>query len=285
MKARDVRSILGQDKIIGVSAQTVEQALLAQEQGADYLGVGAVFPTGSKDDAVEVDHQVLARICQAVDIPVIAIGGITADNVVSLKGKRDLRDCRHQRHFRQAGCGGGGPQPAGADSGDASGMMKGAIFDVDGVLLDSMEEWDRLGETYLAGLGIRAEEGLADTLAAMSMEEGAAWLIRHYGLSKTVEQAVEEMAGVMREAYACRIPEKNGVENYLRGLAEAGIPMVIATSGDRDNARMALERLGLWKYFRGMLHLHPGGRRKESAGYLSCGGKDSGRCAGGNLGV
>lgn len=86
MKARDVRSILGQDKIIGVSAQTVEQALLAQEQGADYLGVGAVFPTGSKDDAVEVDHQVLARICQAVDIPVIAIGGITADNVVSLKG-------------------------------------------------------------------------------------------------------------------------------------------------------------------------------------------------------
>lgn len=132
-------------------------------------------------------------------------------------------------------------------------MMKGAIFDVDGVLLDSMEEWDRLGETYLAGLGIRAEEGLADTLAAMSMEEGAAWLIRHYGLSKTVEQAVEEMAGVMREAYACRIPEKAGVENYLRGLAEAGIPMVIATSGDRDNARMALERLGLWKYFRAML--------------------------------
>ena len=48
--------------------------------------MGAVFPTGSKDDAVEVDHQVLARICQAVDIPVIAIGGITADNVVSLKG-------------------------------------------------------------------------------------------------------------------------------------------------------------------------------------------------------
>ena len=81
MKARDVRSILGQDKIIGVSAQTVEQALLAQEQGADYLGVGAVFPTGSKDDAVEVDHQVLARICQAVDIPVIAIGGITADTL------------------------------------------------------------------------------------------------------------------------------------------------------------------------------------------------------------
>ncbi|HIS26982.1 MAG TPA: HAD family phosphatase [Candidatus Pullilachnospira intestinigallinarum] len=132
-------------------------------------------------------------------------------------------------------------------------MMKGAIFDVDGVLLDSMEEWDRLGETYLTCLGIRAGEGLADTLATMSMEEGAAWLIRHYGISRTVEQAVEEMAAVMRDAYACRIPKKKGVENYLRGLSGAGIPMVIATSGDGDNARTALERLGLWNYFRGML--------------------------------
>ncbi len=86
MKAQDVRAILGKDKIIGVSAQTVEQALLAQRQGADYLGVGAVFPTGSKADAVEVDHQVLQEICRAVDIPVIAIGGITEENVTTLAG-------------------------------------------------------------------------------------------------------------------------------------------------------------------------------------------------------
>lgn len=132
-------------------------------------------------------------------------------------------------------------------------MIKGAIFDVDGVLLDSTKEWDRLGETYLSGLGIQADEGLADTLASMSMEEGAAWMIRRYGLSKTVEQAVKEMAGLMRDAYAGRIPEKTGVENYLGGLKEAGIPLVIATSGDRRNARLALERLDLWKYFREML--------------------------------
>lgn len=86
MKAQDVRAILGKDKIIGVSAQTVEQALLAQRQGADYLGVGAVFPTGSKADAVEVDHRVLQDICRAVDIPVIAIGGITEENVTTLAG-------------------------------------------------------------------------------------------------------------------------------------------------------------------------------------------------------
>lgn len=86
MDAGDVRARLGQDKIIGVSAQTVEQALLAESRGADYLGVGAVFATGSKADASEVDHETVKAICQAVHIPVIAIGGITRENVGALAG-------------------------------------------------------------------------------------------------------------------------------------------------------------------------------------------------------
>lgn len=86
MEAGDVRARLGQDKIIGVSAQTVEQALLAESRGADYLGVGAVFATGSKADASEVDHETVKAICQAVHIPVIAIGGITGENVGALTG-------------------------------------------------------------------------------------------------------------------------------------------------------------------------------------------------------
>ena len=84
--AADVRAKLGPDKIIGVSAQTVEQAILAEKRGADYLGVGAVFPTGSKDDADDVSHETLKAICQAVNIPVIAIGGITVENTPLLKG-------------------------------------------------------------------------------------------------------------------------------------------------------------------------------------------------------
>lgn len=84
MEAGDVRAKLGPDKIIGVSAQTVEQAILAEERGADYLGVGAVFPTGSKDDADDVSHETLKAICDAVNIPVIAIGGISGDNVKEL---------------------------------------------------------------------------------------------------------------------------------------------------------------------------------------------------------
>ena len=86
MEALDVRAILGPDKILGVSAQTVEQAILAEKHGADYLGVGAVFPTGSKDDADDVSYDTLNAICQAVSIPVVAIGGITQQNVEKLAG-------------------------------------------------------------------------------------------------------------------------------------------------------------------------------------------------------
>lgn len=86
MEALDVRAQLGEDKIIGVSARTVEQALLAEKHGADYLGVGAVFQTGTKTDAREVEHSVLKEICTKVDIPVVAIGGITQDNVKELSG-------------------------------------------------------------------------------------------------------------------------------------------------------------------------------------------------------
>lgn len=86
MEAGNVREVLGPDKIIGVSAQTVKQAVLAEQSGADYLGVGAVFPTGSKADAEDVPMETLKAICQAVSIPVIAIGGISAGNILKLAG-------------------------------------------------------------------------------------------------------------------------------------------------------------------------------------------------------
>ena len=75
MAAGKVRALIGPDKILGVSAQTVDEALLAEREGADYLGVGAVFPTGTKTDANAVSYDTLREICAAVSIPVIASGG------------------------------------------------------------------------------------------------------------------------------------------------------------------------------------------------------------------
>lgn len=83
---KDVRASLGEDAIIGVTAKTLEQALAAEAAGADYLGVGAVFPTSTKQDTWTIDHDVLREICERVTIPVVAIGGITAENAGELAG-------------------------------------------------------------------------------------------------------------------------------------------------------------------------------------------------------
>ena len=79
------RRVLGENAIIGVSAQTVEQALAAQAAGADYLGVGAAFVTGTKTDAKPISRETIRAITAAVDIPVVAIGGISHDNILELK--------------------------------------------------------------------------------------------------------------------------------------------------------------------------------------------------------
>ena len=86
MDAAQARALLGSDKILGVTAKTVEQALKAQEQGADYLGSGAVFGTSTKADALPMTMERLGEICRSVSIPVVAIGGICLENIGKLKG-------------------------------------------------------------------------------------------------------------------------------------------------------------------------------------------------------
>lgn len=86
LEAGQVRRLLGPDRIIGVSAHTVEEALRAQAAGADYLGTGAAFVTGTKTDARPIPRETIRAITAAVDIPVVAIGGISRDNILELKG-------------------------------------------------------------------------------------------------------------------------------------------------------------------------------------------------------
>ena len=84
--AREVRRLLGPNRILGVSARTVEQAVQAERDGADYLGAGAVLSTSTKADAMPVSYETLQAICRAVSIPVVAIGGIQRENLLSLTG-------------------------------------------------------------------------------------------------------------------------------------------------------------------------------------------------------
>ena len=86
MSASNVRELIGAGKILGVSVRTAEEAVTAERNGADYLGAGAVFHTGSKSDAVDITHETLREICGSVKIPVVAIGGINSGNIHLLAG-------------------------------------------------------------------------------------------------------------------------------------------------------------------------------------------------------
>ena len=80
------RQVLGTEKILGVTAKTVKRALEAEKSGADYIGTGAIFPTTTKENALITLISTLKDICQTVDIPVVAIGGLTCENIHQLSG-------------------------------------------------------------------------------------------------------------------------------------------------------------------------------------------------------
>lgn len=86
IRGRDVRSLIGSDKILGISAGTIEEAIAAEKAGADYIGVGAVFGTSTKKDARHLSVEMLRKIADSVSIPVVAIGGIHASNLKELSG-------------------------------------------------------------------------------------------------------------------------------------------------------------------------------------------------------
>lgn len=86
IKERDIRAMIGPDKILGMTAKTVEQAIAAEKAGADYIGTGAVFGSTTKKDAKYLSMEDLKKIAASVSIPVVAIGGINSENVSQLEG-------------------------------------------------------------------------------------------------------------------------------------------------------------------------------------------------------
>ena len=127
-------------------------------------------------------------------------------------------------------------------------MIRGAIFDLDGVLLDSMGIWKDLGARYLRSLHIQPEPGLNEILFAMSMEQGAAYLKEHYPLPQSEAEIGEGIARMLEDYYFYEVPAKPGAAALLNFLAERGIPMAAATSSPRTHVTRALERLGLLPY-------------------------------------
>ena len=127
-------------------------------------------------------------------------------------------------------------------------MIKGAIFDIDGVLLDSMGIWDDLGARYLRSLGRIPEEGLNKILFSMSMEQGAEYLNEHYGLNKSVKETVEGIGRMLEDYYFYEVLLKPGAKEVLEFLKSKSIKMAAATSSPRMHIEKALSRNGLLGY-------------------------------------
>ena len=126
--------------------------------------------------------------------------------------------------------------------------IKGAILDVDGVLLDSLGIWKDLGAKYLASQGIVPEASLGETLFSMSMEQGAEYLGKTYALDKTPAEIMDGLQGMLRDFYLYEVSPKEGAAELLSALDAAGVRMAAATSSPREHVTAALERNGMLPY-------------------------------------
>jgi len=128
-------------------------------------------------------------------------------------------------------------------------MVKGAIFDMDGTILDSMLIWYNTAEIYLNNIGIKAESDLGKIMFSMSLAEGAEFLKERYCLNFDTDEIIAGVNRTVEDFYCYKVQLKEGVEQFLNGMKQAGFKMVVATLTDRHLAERALERLNVLRYF------------------------------------
>ena len=128
-------------------------------------------------------------------------------------------------------------------------MLKGAIFDFDGTLVDSMFIWDTIGEDYLRSLGKEPHEDLKETFMTLTLEEAAEYYRTHYGITLSVKEIVDGVNAMVEGIYRTRVALKQGVADFLAQLKENGTRMCIATVTDRYLVEETLDRLGILQYF------------------------------------
>lgn len=127
--------------------------------------------------------------------------------------------------------------------------IEGAIFDVDGTLLDSLSIWDTVGEEYLHSLGIEPEVNLAEILSEMSLTQSATYFQTRYGVEKSVDDIITGINDIIKDFYLERVPLLPGVKEFLAYLSTQKVKMSIATVSDKFLIEKALSRCGIRDYF------------------------------------
>lgn len=142
-------------------------------------------------------------------------------------------------------------------------MLKGAIFDLDGTLIDSMFIWETIAEDYLRCLGKEPHEDLKSTFMTLTLEEAAQYYRDHYGVTLSVQKIVDGINTMIEEIYRTKVTLKPGIEKYLYWLKKNNVKMCIATATDRYLAEETLERLGIRSYFSKIFTCTEVGRGKD----------------------
>lgn len=127
--------------------------------------------------------------------------------------------------------------------------MRGAIFDVDGTLLDSMSTWDTIGETYLRSIGYEPKENLNEVFKNMSLRQAACYYQTEYSVTLGIEQIMDEVNAMLERYYRFEVLLKPGAAELLARLRESGVKLCIATATDRYLVEAALERCGVLSCF------------------------------------
>lgn len=149
--------------------------------------------------------------------------------------------------------------------------IRGAIFDIDGTLIDSMPIWDQLGARYLKRMGIEPEPDLGRVLFPMTIEEGVCYIKCTYNLHASGEEIRAGLMKEMSDFYKNEVPLKSGAVYILEKFKQAGMPMILSSIGDRELENAALTRLGIRGYFTDMLFCEDyGTTKRESKIYLVC---------------
>lgn len=250
LNAKRVRELIGPNKILGVSVGNLEEAKIAIKNGADYLGVGAIFPTNTKDDAILVSLNELRNISLNVNIPVVAIGGIHLDTIKELKNTCINGVAVISEIFSKD------------DIITATKVLKKEVdkiilnlndydlyvFDYDGTLLNSMTEWQTMSSSFVKSNNITPSADLDSLVYNMNTLEASTYIHNTYKIGKDSNECYHMIIDYIHKIYK-DIKLKDGALELLSKLKKLNKKMIILSQTELSLIKMNAKNNKINNYF------------------------------------